>query len=102
RDVARAPPRDFLAVAQLLAVPLQRDAAVLRDDRGHGDHARSDAARVVTLTEARRHGLAEDARLESVREDAFESVAGLEARLALVERDQQQEPGVLAALPGLP
>src|SRR6185369_2680210 len=70
--------------------------------RDHRVDAGLDAARVVAGPEARQDFLFLDLVRESVRQDAFQSVADLDAHLAVVHEDEQDRAIVLPLLPRLP
>src|SRR5439155_10408853 len=85
-------------VAQLAAIPFQRHAFLGGDALRARQHARGEAAGEIAVPKPRRHLGAEGARLETIRQRALEPIAGLEPELALVQREQAQEPVVLALL----
>ena len=74
------------------------------DDGDHALDAGRDAAREVALAKARRDGLVDDAVRDEVRERALEPAADLDAKRAVLHRDEEQRAVVrllAAELPGI-
>ena len=93
-----------IAAAALRPVPvlLRRRQRLAVDDADHAVDARRDAAGEVALAEARRDRLVDDAVGDEVRERALEPAADLDAKRAVVLRDEQQRAVVRLLAAELP
>ncbi len=72
------------------------------DDGDHALDAGRDAAREVALAESRRDGLVDDAVGDEVRERALEPAADLDAKRAVLHRDEEQRAVVRLLAAELP
>jgi len=84
----------------LPARPSGRRFVLAADRAEDGRHARLDAAREILLLELRHDLLADDLRAEPVRQRALQSVADLDADLAVLGRHEQQSAVVAPLLSG--